>query len=73
MKWFANKDIEIVEIEGKLYALSGWNGESYGHCWECIDKYNAAPGNDEYDIKPIYEPDENEDGCFDIIGYEIRH
>lgn len=69
MYWWTGDNIEIVEIEGKLYALYGWNGEKYLHCWECIDKYTAVDSEEEYEIKPIYV--ENSDGDFDIVGYEI--
>ena len=69
MYWWTGDNIEIVEIEGKLYALYGWNGETYNHCWECADRYTVIDEKTEYTIRPIYE--ENADGDFDIVGYEI--
>ena len=64
-------NIEIVEIDGKMYALHGWNGEYYGHCWEVLDKHgHDKPDTDvEYSIIPIYE--DGEDGDFTVIGYEL--
>lgn len=32
--WTGSRDIEIVEVEGRPIALSGWNGEQYLQCWE---------------------------------------
>lgn len=81
MKWF-DSDIDIVEIDGELYALDGWNGEKYLHSWKCVDRFTADPDGREYEITPIYEWDHwnDEDGEFQdadgnmidgIIGYEV--
>lgn len=81
MKWFES-DIEIVEIEGNLYALNGWNGERWVHCWKCIDRFTADPDGREYEIVPVYDMTawNEEDGEFQdsegnaisgIIGYEV--
>lgn len=77
-KW-SGTDIDIVIIGGKLYALNGWNGEKYLHCFECADRWNADPSGKEYEIAPVYDlrkwDEENE--CFEdggaesIIGYEV--
>lgn len=70
MYWWNDREIEIVEINGELYALDGWNGECYLHCWKCLDQFTADPEDEEYEIRPIYgEPDE--DGNEDHIGYEL--
>ena len=60
--WWSDSNIELVKINGKIYALDGWNGEKYLHCWECIDRFTAADSNTEYEIRPIY----NSDGSFDF-------
>jgi len=80
MKWFES-NIDIVEIDGELYALNGWNGEKWVHCWKCFDSHTQALENKEYEIAPIYdlrkwneESGEFEDGgtAIDgIIGYEV--
>lgn len=73
-KWWNDKNIDLLEFEGTIYALHGWNGESFTECWECLDEFNFR--NDEsYTIKPIigeYLEDE-ENNCFtsDVIDYEI--
>ena len=54
MKWL-DTDIDVVEIDGALYALNGWNGEKYLHCWKCIDRFTADPDNREYEIAPVYD------------------
>ena len=68
--WWSDNSIELVEINGKIYALYGWNGEEYLHCWECIDRFTAADDNTEYEIKPIYSSDENIDEV-EIIDFEV--
>ena len=74
MNWWSDSSIEIVEIEGDLYALNGWNGEKYLHCWKCIDRFTADPDNKEYEVVPVYELlpySEDEDFVPEIIGYEV--
>lgn len=66
--WLWNYDIPIVEIDGKKYALYGWNGEKYLHCWECKDTFTEVDGT-EYEVKPIYAEDSN--GEFEIVDYEV--
>ena len=63
--WWNDSSIELVEIDGKIYALDGWNGEQYSHCWQCSDRFTNI-GDEEYEIKPIYDEEyEN------IIGYKV--
>ena len=68
--WWNDNSIELVKINGRIYALYGWNGESYIHCWECADEFTVINESIEYEIIPIYT--ENEDGEFEIVDYEIR-
>jgi len=68
-RWWNDSSIELVEIDGEVYALGGWNGERYGNCWKCTGKYNMEASEEEYEIMPIYEKiDEDE---YEIIGYEV--
>lgn len=46
-------DVEIVMIDGQFFALSGWNGLDYSHCWKCKSKFEVAD-NKEYCLKPIH-------------------
>lgn len=41
--WTGSRDIEIVEVEEKPIALSGWNGEQYLQCWE-VDEIISGTG-----------------------------
>ena len=63
--WWSDSNIELVKINGKIYALDGWNGEKYLHCWECIDRFTVADDNAEYEISPIY------DSSDEIIDFEV--
>lgn len=55
--WWNDDGIEIVEISGNLYALSGWNGEIYANSWRCIDRYTEA-GEPEVAIRPVHRFEE---------------
>ena len=74
MTWWNDSSIEIVKIDGELYALNGWNGEKWLHCWKCIDRFTADPDDREYEVAPVYELQpysEDEDFVPEIIGYEV--
>lgn len=64
-----NKEIEVVKIDGRWFALYGWNGEMYSHCWEVDENTFALKNEQEYEIIPVYK--ENADGDFEIIDYKI--
>ena len=71
-----SKDIEVVEIDGRWFALCGWNGESYIHCSETNCDAELLDSDKEYEIKPIMqgvgEPDADGDYLqYEIIGYEL--
>ena len=74
--------IRVVDIDNALYALNGWNGEKYLHCWKCIDRWTADPDGLEYEIIHVYDMSKwnDDDGEFQdedgnsingIIGYEV--
>ncbi len=80
-KW-QDTDIPVAFINMALYALNGWNGEKYLHCWKCIDRFTADPVGKEYEVTPVYDLEawNEEDGEFQdadgnaidgIIGYEV--
>lgn len=73
-----NKDLEIIEQDGEMYVLYGWNGDSYCECWKVLDiqGLDRVEEDTEYTLKPVIqgigEPDE--DGCYEeykTISYEI--
>lgn len=60
-----NGDQELIRKDGEVYALNGWNGESYTDSWKCSGEYHAEASPESYDITPIY------DDAGDIVNYEI--
>ena len=68
--WWADHNIELVEINKKIYALSGWNGEKWCSCWQCSGKYNMDASQETYIIYPVYAADIN--GNFEIINYILE-
>jgi len=71
--WWNDRDIEVIEIEGRFIALNGWNGEEYLDCWEVKEVSNGkAYGikEDGLKVRPLYK--ENE-GDFEITGYEFTY
>lgn len=68
-KWWSNDNIKLVEIDEKIYALYGWNGEQYCDCWQAVGEYNTESSKDNYILTPIYQKKEGDD--YLIIGYDI--
>lgn len=64
-----NKEIEVVEIDGRWFALYGWNGEAYCDCWETDEHTFCLEDGKSYEIRPVYK--EISEDEFEIIGYEI--
>lgn len=63
-------NIEIIELNGKRYAMNGWNGEKYFDCYE-VDEcgYAIDPKAAPIEMRPEYkEVGEDE---FEITGYTI--
>ena len=63
--WWNSSSIPMYEINGEIYALDGWNGETYLHCWKCSGENLTEASEEEYAISPIYDEDDN------ITGYEV--
>lgn len=61
-KW-NNGDVPMVEIDERLFALHGWNGEVWLRCWECLDKWTAA-SEKTFEIRPIHR--------FEIEGIDFE-
>lgn len=68
-RWWNDRDIELVEIEGEVYALHGWNGESYMDSWKCIGEDERQASEEQYHITPIYK--ETGDDEFDVVSYKV--
>lgn len=77
--------IDVVEIGGRLFALDGWNGERFLHCWECVHTNAAMLDGIEYEIRPVYRFDvedidldnieddtEEWERAVEIVDYEVE-
>ena len=51
--YWNNGEIPMVEINARLVALHGWNGETWLRCWECLDKWTAA-NEKVFEVRPIH-------------------
>ena len=75
-----DRDHPIIEADGKLLVLSGWDGEDYNRCWEVSGIFNDCGYITEsdsvenyetyYRVRPIYEPIDDDD--FKIVGYDVN-
>ena len=63
------KNIELVEIDGIVYALNNWNGGTYNNCWICSGENLMDASKEEYTIKPIYK--EVAEDEFKIMDYIV--
>jgi len=70
--WWNDKSIELVDIEGDVYALNGWNGEKYMNAWKCTGEDYMDASEEEYIISPVYSDKEDEFGVYEIVGYEVE-
>lgn len=53
-KWWSDSSIDLVKVDGAVYALYGWNGEKFTDCWECSgDGFRGASG-ESYTLAPVY-------------------
>ena len=80
-----HESIEMVEVDGTIYALNGWNGEKYLDCWKCIDERTvdpAEPGSfaakpihrfevEEIDLDTLDENSKEWESAVEIIDYYI--
>jgi len=71
-KWW-NGGNDLVEIEGIVYALHGWNGEAYYDCWIVSGEFLTDSSKEAYTLKPIYEIQEEEEEDCKIISYDITN
>lgn len=70
--WWNDKNIEVVNVDGKWVALYGWNGECWCDCWEVEEiKRNMAFGivKDNITVYPKYIQIDVDD--IEIVGYEF--
>ena len=67
-QWWSNSSIDLVSIEGDVYALGGWNGEKYNNCWVCTGEFNMDASEEEYHVTPIYNDNEDDP---EVIRYKV--
>jgi len=63
-RWW-NGGQELIKKDGEVYALNGWNGESYISSWKCLGEDCMEASEENYAITPIY------DEMGDVVDYEI--
>jgi hypothetical protein len=70
--WWNDKSIELIEIDGSVYALNGWNGEEYTACFKVGGQFNMDILSKEiYNIRPKYKKIAEDE--YEIIGYEVSN
>lgn len=67
--WWNDKTVPLARIDGEVYALSGWNGEVYGHCWKCNGEFFMDASPEEYVVLPTYADIEGNN--FAVVGYTV--
>ena len=67
--WWRNKNIDLVEVEGKIYALYGWNGEKYYNCWIVSGENHTEASKEKYVLTPIYKEIGDEE--YEIYDYIV--
>lgn len=83
-KWWNDASIDLVELDGTVYALNGWNGEVFTECWECFGDFFNEAGEKSYTLQPIYRfqaenialgsLEENSpewDAAVEVVDYEV--
>lgn len=58
--WWNDSNIDLVEIDGTVYALNGW---------KCSGEYNMDASKEYCTIKPQYREIEEDES--EIVGYEV--
>lgn len=84
---FWNGDgIEMLEIHGGIYVLSGWNGEKFLKCWKCLDEWRVDPNEpgrfvatpvyrfqvEGIDLEALEENSEAWRKAVGVVDYDIR-
>lgn len=63
--WWNDSSVGLWRIEGEIYALDGWNGEEYTHCWKVSGDSLTEASEEEYTVRPVYNDDDK------IVDYEV--
>ena len=71
IKWWNDSSIEVVEIEGRMIALDGWNGEKWLDCWEVEEVTGGEAFGVKVDGLKVAHIYDNDGDDFEIFGYEL--
>lgn len=52
-KW-KNTSVPLVEINGTVYVLNGWDGKVFTHCWIYNEEATIEEAKKLYIVKPVY-------------------
>ena len=66
--------LDVISNGNDYYVLYGWNGENYGHCWHCKDKYGYYDEDfdkEEYTITPVQQVSADLEQ-YETIDYDIE-
>ncbi|OWT47724.1 MULTISPECIES: hypothetical protein [Bacillus] len=53
-RWCEDKNIKLVKISDEVFALNGWDGDSYTDSWKCIGELHMDASKERFDIIPRY-------------------
>lgn len=67
--WWNDSNIDLIEIDGTVYALNGWNGDEFTNCWKCLGEYYTDASKERYTVRPQYR--EIKEDEFEIVAYEV--
>ena len=57
--YWNNGTLPMVEVDGEIFVLAGWNGEKYTDCWKCKDQWTEIDDG-EYSLRPVYRFEDEE-------------
>lgn len=82
--WHSDRNIDLIELNGAVFALYGWNGEKYTDCWKCSGEYNMTASKESYTLTPVYryqaaqvdislidEDSDTWEKAVEVVDYEI--
>lgn len=52
--WCQDQNIKLVKIGEDVFALHGWDGDSYNDSWKCTGDLYMNASKERYDITPRY-------------------
>ncbi|MED2234956.1 hypothetical protein P4V96_27115 [Bacillus thuringiensis] len=53
-RWWKDENIKLIKISDKVFALNGWDGDSYTDSWRCTGELYMDASKERFDIIPRY-------------------